>query len=108
MEQFNSSFYAAAATVIPVLYIAIIIQDKWFLKTLAKLEKNNSKLFSKAMFLYLVFFAGTVGEISAFLALYNLHANHTENVLVWFSLLILIIMLFISSAVVVLNEANKR
>jgi hypothetical protein len=80
---FNGLFYATAATIIPVLFLAVAVQGRTYeslLTTLSKLQKrlerpgdpDNSGLYWQVIngLAFFIILFGTLGEIYAVLSLY--------------------------------------
>ncbi len=110
-SAFNSNFYITAATVIPVLYIALIVQAGTVGDTLAKLDrvlsaKINSESHNSITIVimtlgFVVAFAiwlasaaililGIGGEIAAILALYNQSDSDSIRLFVLISTILLL------------------
>jgi hypothetical protein len=105
-DTFNADFYITAATVIPILYLALTLQGQTFEQMIKRMVKGLprrkgltlwqfvlSRLFRSAFVTAssaIIFFA-ILGEWDAILALYNRSASPTTGSIVLGSLLILMI-----------------
>jgi hypothetical protein len=82
-DTFNADFYITAATIIPILYLALTLQGQSF-ERLAEAHKRNHDVprdkrkgrwtLLEALFLsapYFILISGIVGELLAIFALYN-------------------------------------
>jgi hypothetical protein len=81
-DTFNADFYVVAATVIPVLYLALTLQGSTFESLLAGWESNmranarharlnRAVLMMFPVLAYLLMVTGYAGELAAIFALYN-------------------------------------
>jgi hypothetical protein len=129
MEQsFNAEFYIAAATVIPLLYLALLTTSSWFIRTYVAIEKGEQQLIKKEWpkqkilgsvfnevftiiikcIFWLVFFAGSVGEISALMALDRRASTPTLHKLVIISLYTLIIWVTLNSIAIIARKSTNK
>lgn len=102
----NADFYVAAATVIPVIFVAVIL-DAGFRAWIAKkitTEKNTIKVIDKTLVAawqlsaVLVLLVGAIGEVLALYALWQVHAGPIIGDIVFSSTVFLIILLCLSLA----------
>ena len=82
---FNRDFYAAAATIIPVLFLAVTIQGRAF----EQLSALNQKVLP--WFAAIVFGSGCIGELYAITALYRQAASTRTSETVLGATIILIV-----------------
>lgn len=108
-DSFNSDFYVTAATVIPVLYLALTLQGPTFERVLKRWRDHtpdNSKSFTgslrwtihsggmglAATFAAIFIFSGIAAEFFALLGLYQRKASQGMGALIFISIVFLLFM----------------
>jgi uncharacterized membrane protein len=108
-QAFNSGFYATAATVIPVLYVALTLQGSTFEESLKRWRESvdlgvrttRSSLTSKArvvgslvitLLIGLLLIFGICAEFVTVLALYHRNAGHASETLVLIAISLLLVL----------------
>ena len=106
---FNADFYATAATVIPVLFLALMFPGAPLHRVLVALDRWVGKragqgnappnqwglaffaTFAQRAVLIGLVMLGSFGELSALIALYNRHATSTESAWTLFATEVLVV-----------------
>jgi hypothetical protein len=102
-DTFNANFYIIASTIIPVLFLALVLQGSTYEQLLAnwlRMVKNaakNSKLiawaldFASYIIAIFVLLSGFLGELRATFALYDGRASASTGQFVLFSVIVLLV-----------------